>query len=299
MPKHILIVDDQADLLLLMRRSLEMEGYRVTQASDGPAALAAVAAHVPDLIVSDVMMPVMDGFALIEQLWTNPGLRDVPVILLTAAAAVEKVEKRAGAIGVDLLQKPFSPRRLLGVVRETLERRTAQAARPATGGPRALDRGALRTRIDSVVAGGGAGTPGVLVTDRTGTTRVRDAWAVTFHECAAEALREQERCALLVARLEGQGDTATLASELAALWGDEHVPCWVGNQDLVVFAPGADRGGVTALARRLQERLAGLATPGSGPVAVRCAVTSYSPGGAPDDGQLEVIGDLATPPPGW
>jgi len=125
-PGHVLIVDDQPDLLLLMRLALESAGYRVTAAADGPAALRAVAAEVPDVIVSDVMMPAMDGFTMVAQLRSDARLAGVPVVFLTAAGNIADVEARARPIGVEqCLRKPFNARALLGAVRSVLEPRPA------------------------------------------------------------------------------------------------------------------------------------------------------------------------------
>ena len=122
MPSHILIVDDSRDILLLLRVALTRAGYRVSEAMHGEAALALVAQEIPDLIVSDIMMPEMDGFELLARVRADRRLMGLPVIFLTAAGNAD-VEERARSLGVEhFLDKPVSPRRLLATVQGTLER---------------------------------------------------------------------------------------------------------------------------------------------------------------------------------
>jgi CheY-like chemotaxis protein len=82
-----LIVDDETDKRLLLAFALENEGYEVFTAEDGVVGLAAVEAHQPDLVVTDVMMPRMDGFEMMRRLRSNPQTRFIPVIIQSAARA--------------------------------------------------------------------------------------------------------------------------------------------------------------------------------------------------------------------
>jgi len=132
--EHILIVDDQNDLLLILRKALEHQGYRVSQASGGEEALQTLAGEVPDLIVSDVAMPDLDGFELVQRVRRDRRLVGVPVIFLTALASYD-TEMRARACGVDgFMAKPCNSHRLLAMVRGTLER-----CAPATRGRHLTD----------------------------------------------------------------------------------------------------------------------------------------------------------------
>ena len=119
--ERVLLADDNADMRDYVRRLLAGAGYTVEAMEDGEAALAAARARTPDLILSDVMMPGLDGFSLLEALRADPKLRAVPVILLSARAGEEaKVEGlRAGAD--DYLIKPFSARELLARVESNLK----------------------------------------------------------------------------------------------------------------------------------------------------------------------------------
>lgn len=123
MSKLILVVDDEPRLINLVRGYLEEEGYQVTSAANGRAALFAARDHKPDLIILDLMMPEMDGW---EFLRLHRQERNTPIIMLTAK--VDDVDKVAGLeMGADdYLAKPFSPRELVARVRAVL-RRTGSA----------------------------------------------------------------------------------------------------------------------------------------------------------------------------
>lgn len=117
---RVLVADDNADMRDYVRRLLEGR-FTVEAVADGEAALEAVRAQVPDLVLSDVMMPRLDGFGLLAQLKADPRLAAVPVILLSARAGDEsKVEGiRAGA--TDYLVKPFSARELIARVEGNIQ----------------------------------------------------------------------------------------------------------------------------------------------------------------------------------
>lgn len=119
MSKKILVVDDEARLVNLVRGYLEQEGYEVRTASDGRQALFVAREEKPDLIVLDLMMPEMDGW---EFMRLHRQENNTPIIMLTAR--VEDVDKIAGLeMGADdYLTKPFSPRELVARVRAVLRR---------------------------------------------------------------------------------------------------------------------------------------------------------------------------------
>ena len=107
----VLVVEDNADLRAFVRGHLA-DRYRVVEAADGAAGLAAARAHGPDLILSDVMMPELDGVALTRALKADAALADVPVLLLTARADEDSVLAGLDAGADDYLAKPFSPAEL-------------------------------------------------------------------------------------------------------------------------------------------------------------------------------------------
>ncbi len=132
----VLVVDDHPDLRAYVRRHLEAS-YRVIEAADGAAGLEKARRALPDLVISDVMMPEMDGFELTRALKQDPELDFVPVVLLTARAEAE--DKLAGlGIGADdYLTKPFDVRELAARVdnliaqRRRLRERFLEEARAA------------------------------------------------------------------------------------------------------------------------------------------------------------------------
>ena len=125
----ILIVEDETPLVTLLRYNLEREGFRVTEAHDGEEALLAVKEETPDLILLDWMLPHISGLEVCRQLRRQNGVRDVPVIMLTARG--EEADKLRGldSGADDYVTKPFSPVELIARIRAVLRR-----AQPAVGG---------------------------------------------------------------------------------------------------------------------------------------------------------------------
>jgi len=117
---RILVADDNADMRHYLTRLLA-ERYRVEAVPDGQAALDAARERHPDLILSDVMMPLLDGLELVQRLRADPGLREVPVILLSARAGEESRIQGMETGADDYLVKPFSARELLARVQTHLE----------------------------------------------------------------------------------------------------------------------------------------------------------------------------------
>ncbi|MFB6781785.1 response regulator transcription factor [Streptomyces sp. NPDC056352] len=131
--QRILIVDDEPKIRMTVRGYLEADGFEVVEAQDGPSGLSAVVTGQPDLVVLDVMMPGLDGFAVLRRIRATS---KVPVILLTARA--EEVDRVIGftAGSDDYVTKPFSPRELALRVRAILRR--------ADGPPEAAEDRILR-----------------------------------------------------------------------------------------------------------------------------------------------------------
>lgn len=122
MSKRLLLVDDEAKLLRAVAVCLRGDGYEVITARSGAEAIVRVSESVPDLIISDIRMPGMDGYKLARALRANPRTELIPVIFLTAKD--EREDRIAGfRIGVDAyLTKPFDPEELLAVVSNILNR---------------------------------------------------------------------------------------------------------------------------------------------------------------------------------
>jgi len=124
--EHILVVEDEEDILELLRYNLMKEGYRVTGAFSGEEGLKAARSQPPDLIVLDLMLPGIDGLTVCRELKMDAKTRDLPIIILTAKG--EEADIVAGLeLGADdYVTKPFSPRVLLARVRAVLRRRQAE-----------------------------------------------------------------------------------------------------------------------------------------------------------------------------
>ena len=118
----ILIVEDEETVRHLLVTILGRAGYDVTVADNGRAALALIAEATPDLIVSDVMMPEMDGFTLLRHVRANPATRSIPVIMLTAKGTTEDVVAGLDLGADDYLAKPFNRPELLARVRAKIAR---------------------------------------------------------------------------------------------------------------------------------------------------------------------------------
>ncbi len=122
MPKRLLVVDDDPGLLLAVSETLRAEGYDVKTARRGAEALTRVAESLPDLIISDIRMPGMDGYQLVKNLRSNPRTRLVPIVFLTAK---DEIADRIQGFrtGVDAyLTKPFEPEELAAIVQAILNR---------------------------------------------------------------------------------------------------------------------------------------------------------------------------------
>ena len=134
----VLVVDDNADMRAYLTRLLGPH-WTVRTAANGEEALAAVAERAPDLVLTDVMMPRIDGFELLRRLRAGPATRSVPVIMLTARAGQEASVEGLQVGADDYLAKPFRAAELLARVRVVLERAAGRAAAP-TPGPAPVDR---------------------------------------------------------------------------------------------------------------------------------------------------------------
>lgn len=107
----ILVVEDEQTIVELLQILLEDEGYRVIKAGNGRAALACLKEERVDLVLSDIMMPYMDGWQLCRELSTDPAFRNLPVILMSAAASFVPPDETCRFAA--LIEKPFEVEKLL------------------------------------------------------------------------------------------------------------------------------------------------------------------------------------------
>ena len=120
MNQTILIVDDNQDSLDLMHEMLTPHGYRVVCATSGPEAVRLVRQSAPDLVILDIMMPDMNGFAVLEVIRATPALEDVPVIFQTAFPSQEHGRRTVDAGESYMLCKPLDAGLFVKVVQRCL-----------------------------------------------------------------------------------------------------------------------------------------------------------------------------------
>ena len=118
----ILIVDDEIDTLLPLKKSLEVEDYLIVGASNGKEALIKAKTEIPDLIILDLMMPEMDGYEVCEKLKKDRLTKNIPVIILTAKDAVRDKVKGLDIGADDYVTKPFNLKELKARIKSALRR---------------------------------------------------------------------------------------------------------------------------------------------------------------------------------
>ena len=119
--KHILCIEDEPEMIDLIRLILMRRGFEVSGASGGKAGLSAVREQLPDLVLLDLMMPDMDGWEVYQQMKADESTRNIPVIVVTARTqSIDKVLGLHIAKVDDYIAKPFSPQELLNSVEKVL-----------------------------------------------------------------------------------------------------------------------------------------------------------------------------------
>jgi len=143
MSQRILIVDDDKQIVRLVRAYLEQAGFQVFTAYDGGIALHIIRRERPDLVVLDLMLPDQDGWDITRTIRADPTLAGTPIIMLTAR--IEDADKIVGLeLGADdYITKPFSPREVVARVRAVLRRAVSGPAKP-----RVLQLGSLVMHLD-------------------------------------------------------------------------------------------------------------------------------------------------------
>ena len=133
MPQRLLLCDDEVHIVRVAQFKLSKAGYEVQGALDGLEAWKLIQAQPPDLVVTDLQMPGLTGFELIDRMRAQPATARTPVILLTAKGYElqhEDIQSKYGDVTV--LPKPFSPKALLDLVKEKLQK--SQEAQSALAG---------------------------------------------------------------------------------------------------------------------------------------------------------------------
>jgi DNA-binding response OmpR family regulator len=117
---RVLVIDDEPDVLLLCRLNLEHAGHEVLQALSGELGLALAREQHPDVVILDLMMPMMDGYAVLAALKEDERTRDVPVVVLTAKVRLEDRIRSWQDGASEFVTKPFQPELLLNTLDEVV-----------------------------------------------------------------------------------------------------------------------------------------------------------------------------------
>ncbi len=132
MRKRVLVVEDDTEMVDLLRFNLQKAGFAIATATDGIEALKKVRSLAPDLILLDLMLPELDGFSVCEILRRDPDTASIPIIMVTALS--NELARMTGlASGAnDYFSKPFSPRQLVSRVKDLLDRTPASLYPPSS-----------------------------------------------------------------------------------------------------------------------------------------------------------------------
>ena len=117
----ILVVDDEPDVVAFMERTLRTEGFEVVSAFDGISALDLVDAEKPDLVLLDLMMPMISGYEVCEQIKANPQTQGIPVICVSSAHTPDARAHTLKLGAATLIVKPFLPMELVAQIRRYLK----------------------------------------------------------------------------------------------------------------------------------------------------------------------------------
>jgi two-component system, OmpR family, alkaline phosphatase synthesis response regulator PhoP len=125
--EHILVVDDEEDILELVRYNLVKEGYRVTTVASGEEALKSARTVQPDILLLDLMLPGVDGLEVCRLLKQDPKTQHIPIIMLSAKGEEADIVTGLELGAADYITKPFSPKVLIARLRAVLRRRAAES----------------------------------------------------------------------------------------------------------------------------------------------------------------------------
>ena len=121
MSMTVLTVDDSRTMREMLRVALTDVGYRVVQAEDGVHGLEVLASETPDVIVTDINMPRMDGYGFIEGVRSDARCRTIPILVLTTESSPEKKMRARDAGATGWIVKPFNPEVLLDTLKKVLD----------------------------------------------------------------------------------------------------------------------------------------------------------------------------------
>jgi two-component system cell cycle response regulator len=247
----ILVADDEPVNLALIRRRLEWEQYRVETAEDGGQAVEAARRVLPDLIILDVMMPVLDGLGACRLLKEDPATRDIPVIFLSALDDTD-TKVRGLALGAnDYVSKPFRVEELLARVSVAIRLK--------------LERDRLRQRAEELRRSAEAASEMSMTDALTGLLNRYGLHRALQRELA-EARRYARPLSCLLIDIDffktvndtyghGAGDTALVqaARVITESVRGSDVVCRYGGEEFLVLAPETGHEGARALAEKIRQ----------------------------------------------
>lgn len=247
----ILVADDEPVNLALIRRRLEWEEYRVETAEDGGQAVEAARRTLPDLIILDVMMPVMDGLQACRLLKEDPATRDIPVIFLSALDDTD-TKVRGLALGAnDYVSKPFRVEELMARVSVAIRLK--------------LERDRLRQRAEELRRSAEAASEMSMTDALTGLLNRYGLHRALQHELS-EARRYTRPLSCLLIDIDffktvndtyghGAGDTALqqAARVITESVRGSDVVCRYGGEEFLVLAPETGHEGARALAEKIRQ----------------------------------------------
>ena len=128
---YLLIVEDDPDILKLLDATLTFRGYRVITAKNGKEALEAIHVKHPAIVITDIMMPTLDGFGLVHRIRINPETREIPVVFITATYVTREDREFALNIGATrFIQKPVDLEKFLATIAELMDQGLPPVIKP-------------------------------------------------------------------------------------------------------------------------------------------------------------------------
>ncbi len=125
MKKKILIVDDDLDLCHILQSHLELIGYDSIFAVNGKEAVELATSHLPDLIVMDIMLPVMDGLQATRLIREHPNMQSTPILAMTAKTTSEDMEECFQSGCDDYIAKPFTSKQFTSIIEKLLDQKSS------------------------------------------------------------------------------------------------------------------------------------------------------------------------------
>jgi diguanylate cyclase (GGDEF)-like protein len=268
----ILIVDSRPADRQLFVTLLSSFGHRMLEASDGAEALEVAKAELPDLVITDIVMPNMDGFTLVRRLRAEPLLMGVPVIFQTAHYLESEIRKLAEASGIQhILGKPAEPQEILRAVQDSLQKPSAPSRLPQTG---QLHREHLQLLADKLyqknieLEQANERLRNLSLTDELTGLNNRRGFAILANGLFKFARRANHPLCLLYIDMDSlksinnkfghlEGDTALnhFARILAETFRDSDVIARLGGDEFAVLTIDATESGISVIQKRLQSNV--------------------------------------------